>query len=420
MFKKKTDVLTTRPLSGKDVKALKRRVEVSFPDLIADDLDALFPAKVEVQLLKLKNRATAYTCNGPSPLFFDPEGRGDLLVPTCYALWRCPNILEKLFTYSEVSPKVLGGADLFLQGLIVPEGGLGYFSAGDHRVVCIPQNPHPFAVGIMEASSDDIARTGLKGKGLKLLHHYPDQLWAMGDKSVPNAGFTPGRIFPQEGPGSSDAGATAAETSLAGMSLSEDTQPQASNGHPEPAAGAASVPAAAEEADTAAAADASSAGTFSAPAGHPQTQDELIELCLLKGLQSVTDEELPMLTSDLYAKHMGVLGIKIIHKQDKLVSVNREHELYQAHTADASPAGASSSASPSAAAVRAEAAPSSSGRISVTFSYRAPSSLRPIFGPSAEADRDALYSEAQVHQALQNYQKQQQLSATGSCIKLDR
>ena len=30
----------------KDVKALKRRVEVSFPDLIADDLDALFPAKV--------------------------------------------------------------------------------------------------------------------------------------------------------------------------------------------------------------------------------------------------------------------------------------------------------------------------------------------------------------------------------------
>ena len=36
----------------------------------------------------------------------------------------------------------------------------------------------------------------LKGKGLKLLHHYPDQLWGMGDKSVPNAGFTPARILP--------------------------------------------------------------------------------------------------------------------------------------------------------------------------------------------------------------------------------
>ena len=54
----------------------------------------------------MKNRAIAYTCNGPSPLFFDPEGRGDLLVPSCYALWRCPHMLEKLFTYSEVSPKV--------------------------------------------------------------------------------------------------------------------------------------------------------------------------------------------------------------------------------------------------------------------------------------------------------------------------
>ena len=190
----------------------------------------------------------------------------------------------------------------------------------------------------------------------------------MGDKSVPNAGFTPGRIFPQvmhagtslidmqllsstcvgiygrqawiegagvrhqmqglpqlhswhgvcvqhhmqtgliamaalhtvriicapvfeitslqEGPGSSSAGATAAETSLAGMSLSEDTQPQASNGHLEPAAGAASVPATAEETDTAAEADVSSAGTSSAPAGHPQTQDELIEVFarLLRGL----------------------------------------------------------------------------------------------------------------------------------------
>ena len=67
---------------------------------------AVVVVQSEVQLIKIKNRATAYTCNGPSPLFFDPEGRGDLLVPTCYAMWRCPHILDKLYTYSEVSPKV--------------------------------------------------------------------------------------------------------------------------------------------------------------------------------------------------------------------------------------------------------------------------------------------------------------------------
>ena len=54
------------------------------------------------------------------------------------------------------------------------------------------------AVGTTEVSSADIARSGLKGKGLKLLHHYPDLLWALGDKSTPDSSFTTGRVFPQQ------------------------------------------------------------------------------------------------------------------------------------------------------------------------------------------------------------------------------
>lgn len=94
---------------------------------------------------------------------------------------------------------MLGGADLFLQGLIVPDFGLGTFAAGDIRVASIPQNDYPFAVGVMEASSADIAKSGLKGKGLKLLHNFPDMLWALGDKSTPDSSFTPTRVFPQVG-----------------------------------------------------------------------------------------------------------------------------------------------------------------------------------------------------------------------------
>ena len=93
--------------------------------------------------------------------------------------------------------QVLGGADLFLQGLIVPNQGLGSFAAGDLMLASIPQNQYPFAIGTMETSSADIAKHGLKGKGLKLLHHYPDMLWALGDKSVPDSSFTATRIFPQ-------------------------------------------------------------------------------------------------------------------------------------------------------------------------------------------------------------------------------
>ncbi len=94
--------------------------------------------------------------------------------------------------------QVLGGADLFLQGLIVPQGGLGDFSAGDLRAVSVPGNPFPFAVGTMEVGSSEVARTGLKGKGLKLLHFFGDQLWGLGDKASPDPSFTPTRIFPMK------------------------------------------------------------------------------------------------------------------------------------------------------------------------------------------------------------------------------
>lgn len=106
MFKKNISVVNTRELSGKDVKALKRDIKVNFPDLSESEVTDLIPNKAEVSLLKLSNRAQAYTCNGKNPLFFDPEGRGDLLVPSVFVLWKYPHILPSLTTYSEVSPKV--------------------------------------------------------------------------------------------------------------------------------------------------------------------------------------------------------------------------------------------------------------------------------------------------------------------------
>ena len=52
-------------------------------------------------------------------------------------------------------------------------------------------------VGLMEVSSEQVAKRGLTGRGLKLLHHYPDLLWGLGSKSTPDDSFTPGRVFPQ-------------------------------------------------------------------------------------------------------------------------------------------------------------------------------------------------------------------------------
>jgi translation initiation factor 2D len=82
--------------------------------------------------------------------------------------------LGALLTYSEVSPKILGGADLMLQGVIAPATGLDEWEAGDKRCVVIPDNHFPFGVGSMAVSSDSLAKTGMKGRGLLLLHHFPD------------------------------------------------------------------------------------------------------------------------------------------------------------------------------------------------------------------------------------------------------
>ena len=44
-----------------------------------------------------------------------------------------------------VPAQVLGGADLFFQGLIVPSCGLGEWVAGEVRTISIPGNRYPFA-----------------------------------------------------------------------------------------------------------------------------------------------------------------------------------------------------------------------------------------------------------------------------------
>lgn len=45
---------------------------------------------------------------------------------------------------------MLGGADLFLQGVLAPPGGLPDFLAGSPRSLSVPGNPIPFAGGVMQ------------------------------------------------------------------------------------------------------------------------------------------------------------------------------------------------------------------------------------------------------------------------------
>lgn len=315
MFKKQVTV-TAGPtlLSNKDVKQVRKTLSTLYASTLSeDDIKLLLPSKSEarswwrtrlsqptpvkhqVTTSKLSNRTVVYSIGG-SPLLFDPDGRGDFILPTVYALWLLPHMLPTIYTHSEVgvcirqatshtatqvSPKVLGGADLFLQGVILPPTGPPALAANDVCSIAIPDNPrHPFAVGAMHVSTADAAAAGWKGKGVRLLHVLGDGLWALGDRAMPHPSVTLAQIHPLL-----DDAAPDVEQAVAQLGL-------------EDAAG------------DAAARDVSADAPMDAV-----SMDALLDQTLLRALAAMPDTALPILPSDLYARFMlpnrpaGVRGL---------------------------------------------------------------------------------------------------------------
>lgn len=455
MFKKNASVVTSRVLSGKDVKKLRLDAATACPGLSDVALDALVPPKASVSHQKLANRAVVYSIADGEPLFFEVH---DHLFPTVYTLWRYTSALPSITTYSEVSPKVLGGADLFLAGVIVPPEGLPHFAAGQPMALRVPGHPYPFAVGVMECSSAEAQANGMKGRGLKLLHTYTDLLWGMGPGTVPHPSFTPARIFPHDSPEhQADSDATSATAAVDGMqylSIS-DAQPSAAASEPAAAAQTSAVAAGAgTQAAAGAAADAngttpddgsSSAHplqTAAAPAVDISNPDAVAVHCLLAGCHSVGDGDLPIMTSDFQSKHMlpnlpegatldlkktsfkklakllsmhekkGLLTQKLVHKQDHIAAINRAHALYTAF------APAAQDAAPAAPAPAGKGATPKAGLATITVctAYKASSSLQPVLG--SDAPRDKLYTAVEVEAALRQYAAGSGLAASPDAAQM--
>ena len=58
--------------------------------------------------------------------------------------------------------QVLGGADLFLQGVSTPSAELQPWRANDTAVIVVPGNRYPLAVGIMECDVGQAKASGMK------------------------------------------------------------------------------------------------------------------------------------------------------------------------------------------------------------------------------------------------------------------
>ena len=472
MFKKCVPSGSHTQLSKSDAKKLRKAAaETMGVDETLLESSGLMPPKSDVVVGKLNN-AKVY-CVNDQPLFFDPNGKGGRILPTVYTLWAIPEAMPRgIVTYSEVSPKVLGGADLMLPGFITSDEGFEdgetsqwaetSFAAGDVLALRARGNPHAFAIGEMAVSKAEAEACGMKGRGLKVMHHYPDALWAMGNKSAPGDSFRPERVFrvarhsspvPDEAPREAHEGTArdAPTTRMETLRLSDDDD-----------RGVEAAPRSAEDDEKEVRSQTNaplSAGLPPLDVSAPGGMDAMFERCFMSALtRGLKDVDLPMRCELFYANLLlpsrppdvtldlkksafkkqqklfaafekrKLIAVKRVHGQDNIVRVDRDHPAYlefvrasgdagagAGTSASAEPgvAGATDAAAasglrdeesgPRAALAKKPAAGGASAVVVVTHKYRASTSYRPIFGARAVGNKDRLYDERECAEALGEY-----------------
>uniref|UniRef100_A0A8C6TVD3 Eukaryotic translation initiation factor 2D n=1 Tax=Neogobius melanostomus TaxID=47308 RepID=A0A8C6TVD3_9GOBI len=180
-------IFSFRRFLSKTISLPYTDISAAFPVLTADELFELVPNKEELNVVKVYahkgDAVTLYVLN-KTPLFFELDKH---LYPTVYVLWRFPALLPAFTTWPPVLQKLTGGADLMLPGVVVPLTGLPHVNQGDCCAVKVSNNRAPVAVGTAALSSTEMQGSGMKGRGVCILHSYMDTLWsvAFGDKSGP-------------------------------------------------------------------------------------------------------------------------------------------------------------------------------------------------------------------------------------------
>ena len=183
-------------MRNKEAKSLKQTIGSLFLARLSDVDELLSSGSLD--LVKYQSKMTGYCRSGESPLFIDLDSKGHnlKLVPTLQALWLCPGLLPVVLIPPEVSPYLVGGADLMLPGCFSP---LPSFKKGDLLAVRVCGNPCAIAVGeTLLSSSEAQGAAGMKGRCLRSLLHFGDSLWDAAGRVRPNEGFKGNSISPIE------------------------------------------------------------------------------------------------------------------------------------------------------------------------------------------------------------------------------
>ncbi|XP_012151590.2 eukaryotic translation initiation factor 2D [Megachile rotundata] len=196
MFIKPFKVKSNNQLKRTERKKLCDEILTAYPSLTEEDTESLIPKKEATSIMKIvthSGHSGKVYCVAKVPMFFQMDSMNDMLLPTIYTLWCHPNLLTVFTTHSAVIPKLSGGADLMLPGLIVKEPvtlyTFGKLKKGTPVSVNTKDNKASIAVGITALSSEDMYMSAGHGKCVEILHVIGDTLCQLGKPpSRPNLG----------------------------------------------------------------------------------------------------------------------------------------------------------------------------------------------------------------------------------------
>lgn len=294
-------------------------------------IDELLP-KSGVEQIRFANKTTAYGSpeEKQSPTFIDPDPKqlGIQLLPTLFALWRVPSLLPCVLIPPAVSQFIIGGADLMLPGVL----HLPSFREGQLVSVRVAGNPSPLAVGVAIMSSEAAVACGMRGRGVRIMHHFGDALWEWAGRPRPNAGFAHGDVVTSIGvhepdlPSPEGASESAAAAAAAAAPADSSSNGGAGGSTKETGADTTAATAAAPAATTVASRNEAKDGgaveseDASGPPAWWQAMscDERLTATLLQTLKKhVKASNLPMLSNVLYGTHMTGAAPRGAHLEPK-------------------------------------------------------------------------------------------------------
>lgn len=197
MFRKDFKSKGHTQVKSSDRKKLRQQLQQTFPALTDELLSQVVPTGKGEDFTSCKvslstgDDIIVYSTN-KTPWFFlldDQTTKTERILPTVYLLWQCPDLLPiKFHTPKQVFNKLLNGADLMLPGIILPPGCVTlqtfrHIKRDDLCAICLEDNRYPVGMGQTTMDGEDMYMSGMKGRGVVLLHIYQDTLWNSGPRS---------------------------------------------------------------------------------------------------------------------------------------------------------------------------------------------------------------------------------------------